>query len=179
MKLEKKVVCTSGLLFNFLGTQKAFAKLKSAEKKDSCQIILTEKIFATLDIDKRPHIRACLFGFPSLISTSGIVEGPAKPREYYLYKQRYTQLGIWEIEEPKLKQKFKGSFIDYQDKRIGEVVKGYIAQAIFFYISGNPFCQMKSCRLYNAHWQEDLIFSQIKSGEFCRRHKDILEKIKD
>ncbi|MBI3991178.1 MAG: hypothetical protein HY350_03405 [Candidatus Omnitrophica bacterium] len=124
------------------------------------------------------HIRAAIFGFPSVISTSGIVEGPAKPKEYYLYKQKFAQLGIWEREEPKIKQRFKGSFIDYQDKCMTEVLKGYIAQALFFYISAEPFCVNKSCRLYNAHWQEELINSQLKSAKFCLKHKNLLKEIR-
>ena len=77
------------------------------------------------------------------------------------------------------KGKFKGKFIDYKDRRSNEVLKGYIAQALFFHITGEPFCSQKNCRLYNAHWQEDLIFSQIKSGEFCAKHRKVLSKIKE
>ena len=178
IKLKKEAVATRGLLFDFLTTQRNFQELLDAKAKDSCQIILTNRLFATLDIDNRPHIRASIYGYPSVISTSGIVEGPAKPKEYYLYKQKYSQLGIWETEEAKVKQKFRGRFIDYQDKRMPEVLKGYIAQALFFYITQNPFCEKKNCRLYNAHWQEDLIYSQIKKGKFCQRHRKVLEEIK-
>jgi hypothetical protein len=174
IELKKEAVKTRGLLFDFINTKKAFDSLKYARAEDACHILLTNKLFATLNEDKRPHIRAAIFGYPSIISASGIVEGPAKPREYYLYKQKYTRLGVWEIEEPRLKEKFKGRFIDYQDKRMSEVLKGYVSQALFFYITGEPFCPDKSCRLYNAHWQEDLIYSQIKSGEFCAVHKKIL-----
>ncbi|HLD83006.1 MAG TPA: DUF6775 family putative metallopeptidase, partial [Candidatus Omnitrophota bacterium] len=124
------------------------------------------------------HIRSAIFGFPSIISTSGIVEGPAKPKDYYLYKQKYSQLGVWDIEEAKVKREFKGCFIDYQDKRLTEVLKGYLSQAVFFYLTGEPFCKSKSCRLFNAHWQEDLISSQIKSGRFCRLHQGILKQIR-
>jgi hypothetical protein len=146
--------------------------------RDVCHIVLTDKIFATFDKDGRLHIRASIYSIPSVISTAGIVEGPAKPREFYIYKQRYSSLGIWPCKEEEVKQKFRGQFIDYQDKRIKEVIKGYIAQALFFYIIGNPFCNKKLCRLYNVHWQKDLIYSQIKKGTFCRYHKALLEKIK-
>lgn len=176
--MKKEIVVTRGLLFDFLATQKNLENLGYSKIKNACHIILTNKLFATLDIDNRPHIRVSIYGYPSVISTSGIVEGPAKPKEYYLYKQKYSQLGIWETEEAKVKQKFRGRFIDYQDKRMPEVLKGYIAQALFFYITQNPFCEKKNCRLYNAHWQEGLIYSQIKSGKFCFRHQKILEKIK-
>ena len=179
VKLKEKVVHTRGLLFDFIGTQIAFSALGYSEIKDSCHIILTSKIFATLDEYKKPHIRASIYSFPSIISTSGIVEGPAKPKEYYIYKQKYTQLGIWDREQSKIRKKFKGRFIDYQDKRMTETLKGYLAQALFFYIIGEPFCKEKSCRLFNAHWQEDLICSQIKSGRFCKEHKGVLKKIKN
>lgn len=178
IRLKNRLVRTHGLLFDFIATKKAFDAVKYSKTKDSCYIILTDKLFATLDIDRRPHIRAGIYSFPSIISSSGIVEGPAKPKEYYLYKQRYTQLGIWERQEAKLKRKFKASFIDYADKRINEVLKGYFAQSLFFYITGEPFCKKKSCRLYNAHWQKDLIYAQVKIGRFCKYHQRLLKKIK-
>lgn len=177
-KLKEKVIQTQGIIFDFLNTCLAFEKLKTAKDTSTCQIILTDRLFATYDERNQLHLRAAIFGFPSVISTSGIVEGPAKPREFYLYKQKYSQLGIWEIEEAKLKKKFKGRFIDYQDRRMTGVLKGYIAQGVFFYLTGEPFCKNKNCRLFNAHWQKDLIYSQIKSGKFCNRHKEILNKIK-
>lgn len=177
VRLKEKVVQTRGLLFDFIATKKIFDALVYSKIKESCHIIFTNKIFATFDEYKRPHLRASIYGFPSIISTSGVVEGPAKPKEYYIFKQKYTQLSIWDIEEPKIRKKFKGRFIDYQDKRMTEVLKGYISQALFFYIMDEPFCKQKNCRLFNAHWQEDLIYSQIKSGKFCLRHRKLLKQI--
>lgn len=179
VRLKEKITKTDGLVFNLLKTSQALGKLKTAKIKDACHIILTDRLFATYDEARQVHIRAALFGFPSIISTSGIVEGPAKPKDYYIYKQKYTQLNIWGIEEARIKRKFQGRFIDYQDKRINEVIKGYISQALFFYITGEPFCKRKACRLYNAHWQEDLIYSQIKIRKFCNRHVRVLKEIRD
>lgn len=179
VRLKKKAVETRGLLFDFIATQKAFGALKYSKDKNSCHIILTNTLFASLDVDNRPHIRSGIYSFPSVISASGTVEGPAKPRQYYFYKQKYVQLGIWVREEHKVKQKFKGRFIDYEDKRINEALKGYIAQALFFYITGEPFCAQKACRLYNAHWQQDLIYSQIKKGKLCRFHAGQLKNIRE
>ncbi|MBI5144719.1 MAG: hypothetical protein HZA27_00860 [Candidatus Omnitrophica bacterium] len=178
IRLKSKVVHTQGLLFDLRGTKKAFEAGGYAKDEDACHIVLTERLFATLGQDRRPHIRASIYSFPSVISTSGIVEGPAKPKEFYLYKQKYTSIGAWDIKEAGIKKKFKSRFIDYRDTRLTEVLKGYIAQAIFFYIFGEPFCQHKNCRLFNAHWQEDLIHAQIKHGKFCKRHRKFLTKIK-
>ena len=170
-----------GLLFDFLALNSEFINKVSAKfrKPVYCHIAITDKLFATYDDFKKLHIRASIFGYPSVISVSGIVQGPAKPREYYILKQKYTQLGVWDIEEAKVKNKFRQRFIDYQDKRLTEVIKGYIAQSLLFFTTGNPFCKNKSCRLFNAHWQEDLIHAQVKSGKFCKSHKKILDSIKN
>ncbi|MEE9398722.1 MAG: DUF6775 family putative metallopeptidase [Dehalococcoidales bacterium] len=138
-------------------------------------IILTNRLIATWDAnDNRYHLRTSLYHFPSIISTTGIIEAPAKPRDYYLLKQQYERLGR---DLTELKDQFKGSFIDYGDKRLTEVVKGYAMQAVFYSLTGNPFCQDKGCRLYNAHWQEELIYAQLESEyEFCPQHTALLSE---
>lgn len=177
IKTKKKIVQTKGIIFDPLGTQRVFLSAYP-QAPDARNIILTDKIFASFDDDKWPHIRAAIYSYPCVISLSGIVEGPAKPREFYLYKQRYSALGTWPLEEAGVRRKFKGQFIDYQDPRMSEVVKGYIAQAVFFYMTGDPFCENKACRLFNAHWQKDLIYSQVTRGKFCRQHNKVLKSIK-
>lgn len=146
---------------------------------DNIHIVLTNRLVATYDDAKRLHARSNILAPVSIISFSGIVEGPAKPKEYYAIKHKFTVLGLWEQNEPMVKEKFKKKFIDYGDKRIVEVVKGFILQAIVFAAEGEAFCKDKKCRLFNAHWQEDLIFSQVKSGVLCARHKKIINSIKE
>lgn len=178
IRLKNKIITTKGLFFDFIRTQKEFNRLEYVKEKDTFNIILTDKLFATLDKGNRLHIRAGIYGYPSVISTSGIVEGPARPKDYYIYKQRYTHLGIWDLQEAEIKKKFKDKFIDYGDKRLNDALKGYISQALFFYITGEPFCKQRGCRLFNSHWQEELIYSQIKRGKFCMIHQRLLQKIK-
>jgi len=135
-------------------------------------IFFTNQLFATWDeTDKRNHLRASIYGFPSIISVIGVVEAPAKPREFYL-KQR---LGIEKIT---LRKEFAGRFIDYDDPRLTEIMKGYLLQAILYQMGENPFCHDKNCRLYNAHWQEELIQAQSNSPyEFCPTHRCILGEL--
>ncbi|MEK6545161.1 MAG: DUF6775 family putative metallopeptidase [Nitrospinota bacterium] len=143
-------------------------------------IIFTNQLFATWEgDDRRYHTRASIYGFPSIISTSGIVEAPAKPREFYLLKQQYGVIGRDDLALSEFKRKFKGIFIDYNEPRLTDVSKGYTAQALFFHITGEPFCDDKGCRLFNAHWQEELIYSQLESPyEFCEKHAGILEIVR-
>ena len=138
-------------------------------------IIFTNRLLATWDnSNQRYHLRTSIYGIPSVVSATGLIEAPAKPKEYYLLKQQYERLGK-DLNE--LKERFRGRFIDYGDERLTEVAKGYAMQAIFYSLVGEPFCEDKGCRLYNAHWQEELIFAQLESGyEFCQRHMELLTK---
>lgn len=139
-------------------------------------IFFTNRLFATWEeSDMRYHARTSVYGFVSVISTTGIVEAPARPREYYLLKQQYEMLGKDLLE---LKERFKGRFIDYEDERLTEIMKGYAMQAVFYSLTGDPFCEDKGCRLYNAHWQEELIFAQLESTyEFCGKHARMLDSL--
>ncbi len=174
--LKNEIVKTKGIVFDLLNTHKAFRAV--SRDNEPCSIILTNRLVAVEDEFKRLHLRAAIFSQPSVVSLSGIVEAVAKPKKYYFFKKQFESLGIWEIKESWLKKRFKGQFIDYGDSRLTDILKGYISQATFFYMTGNPFCATGSCRLYNSHWQKDLIFSQIKSGDFCAQHKKLLKQIK-
>jgi hypothetical protein len=143
-------------------------------------VIFTNRLFGTFDEgDRRYHARVSIYGFPSIISTTGIVEAPAKPREFYLLKQQYAALA-GDVPLEALKEKFKGRFIDYDDERLTEVMKGYVMQAIFYHVFGDPFCGKISCRLYNSHWQEEVIESQLgaREKEFCDHHQEMLEGLR-
>ncbi len=168
-----------GVLYDGFHLQRVFSELILREKHafDFVYIFFTNRLFATWEEgDKRYHARTSLYGLPSVISTTGLVEAPAKPREYYLLKPQYEMLGKNLLE---LKEKFRGRFIDYDDERLTEVVKGYAMQAVFYFLTGNPFCADKGCRLYNAHWQEDLIRAQLESKyEFCEQHTRVLDGLR-
>lgn len=130
-------------------------------------LVFTKRLFGTYDeTDRRWHARVLVLGYPTIISTTGIVEAPAKPKEFYQLKYENPDIPL-EV----LKEKFQGRFLDYDDPPLTEVMKGYALQAIFYSVFGEPFCKNKTCRLYDAHWQEEVIHSQITSGKLCPEHK--------
>ena len=135
-------------------------------------IIFTNKLTCTFDYsDFRYHGRALIGSNPAIISTTGIIEAPAKPKEYYIEMASSFAQGL-NIES--LKKKYRGQFLEYHDKRLSEIVKGYFLQAIFYIITGEPFCENLDCRLNNAHWQRDLLYSQLEVGKLCQKHQMIL-----
>jgi predicted Zn-dependent protease len=170
----------AGVLYDGYKLQDLFLELlpKNELSMDYVHIVFTNRLFGTFDeSDGRYHAHVSLYGLPSLVSTVGIVEAPAKPKEFYSLRQQYLALGD-QVAVEKLKERFRGRFIDYDDPRLTEVLKGYVMQAMFYHLFGNPFCSDKRCRLWNARWQEEVIGAQLSEPEFCERHSKVLERMK-
>ena len=136
-------------------------------------IILTNKLTCTFDeSDFRYHARALIGTNPAIISTTGIIEAPAKPKEYYL--DLMTNFSKESNEE--IKKKYRGEFLEYNDTRLSEIIEGYFLQAIMYYETGDVFCEDKECRLYNAHWQKELLELQ-SNKKFCKKHEESFKEI--
>ena len=160
----------------------ALARMLKRFVKQGLHLVFTSRMLATFE-GSRYHGQTIVMDFPiALISTTGIVEAPAKPREFYIKLaayQRARQAGFKTPAEEgfmkDLKEEFKGRFIDYDDLRMTQIVIGYALQAFFYLFFGEAFCENPCCRLYNAHTQEDLIRAQIKNRVLCKRHQLMLK----
>ena len=171
---EQDILLTIPLYDGFV-MQRSFAEtIPNAETSLAhIHIIFTALLPCTFSEDDwRYHGRAVICGTPSIISTTGIVEALAKPREFYL-----AQIGGVTEDIVNLKKKFAGRFIDYDDEdKINAASINYALQAIYFFITGGePFCNDKDCRLFNAHWQEDLIHT-IEKRTLCIYHRNMANK---
>lgn len=162
------------VLYDGFEFQKIIASLIPGDEAslDQLHIVFTNKLTCTYDqSDFRYHGRAVIGSNPSIISTTGIIEAPAKPREYYFDLLSNFTKGV-NIDS--VKKKYKGTYLEYHDKRLSKIIEGYLMQAIFYYQTGDPFCDKQDCRLFNAHWQKDLIYSQLQVGRLCDKHQQIL-----
>ncbi|KXA91972.1 hypothetical protein AKJ63_00190 [candidate division MSBL1 archaeon SCGC-AAA259D18] len=170
----------SGVMYDGHLLSRIYHRLLPEEETDASHlhIIFTKRLFGTWgEKGGRYHARVSLYSYPTLISTSGIVEAPAKPKEFYREKRQLASLGDTGGTIERLKEKFEGRFIDYDDERLTEVMKGYVMQALFYHLRSDPFCEKECCRLYNAHWQEEVIRAQLDPPEFCEKHRKILEEL--
>jgi len=165
------------IMYDGFRLQKVLANLISEKEntKNIFHVFFTNKLTCTYDNnDYRYHGRALIGSNPSIISTTGIIEAPAKPREYYLdLMTNFTQ----GINVDAIKQKYKGTYLEYNDLRLSKIIEGYLLQAIFYFETGEPFCNNSECRLFNAHWQKDLLYSQLDKGKLCENHQKILKNI--
>jgi hypothetical protein len=117
-------------------------------------VIFTNQLLGTWgENDGRYHARAVVCGAPSIVSTSGLVEAPAKSPGYYLARRGAEAFGLDEESKLELASSFADDCLCLDDERLTEVSKGYAMQAINHRLTGEPFCEDKGCRLFNAHWQ--------------------------
>jgi hypothetical protein len=165
------------VMYDGFEIQKVLTELIPDEERklESFHIFFTNKLTCTYDYnDYRYHGRALIGANPSIISTTGIIEAPAKPREYYLELiSNYAQ----GINAESIKQKYKGTYLEYNDTRLSQIIEGYLLQAIFYFETGDAFCDKTECRLFNAHWQKDLMYSQLENKKLCEKHLLVLNKL--
>ncbi|MBS3922982.1 MAG: hypothetical protein KGZ37_07560 [Nitrosarchaeum sp.] len=163
------------VMYDGFEIQKVLTELipENERRSESFHIFFTNKLTCTYDYnDYRYHGRALIGANPSIISTTGIIEAPAKPREYYLELMSNYAQGI-NVEA--IKQKYKGTYLEYNDTRLSQIIEGYLLQTIFYFETGDSFCDKIECRLFNAHWQKDLMYSQLENRELCEKHLQILK----
>ncbi len=134
--------------------------------------VITGRLLGTYG-SRRYHARVVISGFPSFVSTSGLVEGPARPREYYFLKAEFIRSGkdLSELDEA-----FRGKFVDYEDQRITKITGSYVLQPLLHHFSGKEFCENSRCVLFNSHWQKEVLDIQY-SGVLCAECESEIRKI--
>ncbi len=138
-------------------------------------LIFTSRLFGTFE-GRRYHARVVLGGSPSIVSTSGLVEAPAKPREYYFIKGALVRSGK---DAGELDRMYEGRFVDYDDPKTSSIICSYALQAVYYELTGTAFCDDPSCCLCNSHWQEEVLKVQYE-GKPCdkclKEIRDCMEK---
>ena len=146
---------------------------ESDSNSNNLHIVFTNRLICTYDtVDDRYHGRTVICSNPAIISTTGMIEAPARPKEYYFEVMKYKTQGL---STQNIKKNYGKEFLDYHDKRLSKIAEGYLLQAIFYYLTGDAFCDNLDCRLNNAHWQKDLLYSQLKIGKLCDKHQALLD----
>jgi len=146
---------------------------KNDSEPNNLHIAFTNRLICTYDtVDSRYHGRTVICSNPAIVSTTGMIEAPARPREYYFEAMKYKMQGL---NMQDIKKKYNEKFLDYHDNRLSKIAEGCLLQAVFYYMTGDAFCDSLDCRLNNAHWQKDLLYSQLKIGKLCNKHQALLD----
>ncbi|MBI2843927.1 MAG: hypothetical protein HYX78_11050 [Armatimonadetes bacterium] len=178
-RLLDHLVKAFGLLYDAERLLLLYENLIPPEEYADLHVVFTNQLIGTWDDgDRRYHARTIVCGSPCVISTTGLIEAPAKPREYYVIRQQTRMLGMGDAAEAIMDDELASSALLHGDTRLTEVAKGYALQAVAYHLTGKPFCEDSGCRLFNAHWQKDMIYAQIDSPyELCREHSEIFSGI--
>ncbi|KXB05721.1 hypothetical protein AKJ50_00030 [candidate division MSBL1 archaeon SCGC-AAA382A13] len=166
-----------GILYDGFRLQKIFTDMIPEQQTDlpHLHVIYTNMFFATWKpATQRYHARVSVYGLPSIISTTGIVDAPARPKGFYYLKKDDNSKSLKIVSE---NEKFHGDYLDYDDEKMTEIMKGYAMQVVFYHVHSGPFCDKKSCRLYNPHLQKNILKAQLSEPELCEKHQKILENM--
>jgi hypothetical protein len=132
-------------------------------------VVVTPQRLGTYETD-RWHLRTILVGAPTVISVTGFVEAPARPREYYVLKQS----------DPILANDFlkaRDDWLSHDDPRLTLVARGYLLKAIYFMTdpAGFQFCGDRNCVFSDPHWQSDLVRTHASEPvPLCTQHSAFL-----
>ena len=145
-------------LYDGFWAQRIFAKLflgrfPAALSEGGFHLVLTGRLLGTFG-RKRYHARTVLSGFPSFVSAAGIVEGPARPREYYFLRAGLAASGG---DPGELDEIYRGEFVSRDDGRITGVACSYALQPLLHNLAGKEFCRDGGCALFNSHWQREVL----------------------
>lgn len=187
VRLERELIegdraGVTSVLYDGFRLAKSFTDLIPEDERDDyyLHVVFTDRFFATWKpATQRYHSRVSVYGFPSIISTTGIVDAPARPRGFHRVEASDDSAGSDDLEVKGTREEFRGQFVDYDDERLTEIMKGYAMQAVFYHLSRGPFCEHKNCRLYNPHLQKNILNAQLTKPEFCVRHQKLLEKFQE
>lgn len=139
------------------------------EGPSDISFVYTDRLVGSYGEDRRWHARTVIFSYPCIISTTGIVQAPAKSKQYYLAKQLVSSIS----KSTEMVNDPEDHIRGLDDPRIHDAAASYAIQALFFSVFGEPFCNDNTCRLFNSHWQKDVLSGQV-NGELCRKHKEMI-----
>lgn len=163
-----------GVLYDGQQIQRALNTALPTDERglETLHVPLLDRAIGTWgDHDGRWHKRVTVLGQPALLSVPGLYEAPAKPEEYYKEKQRHSLLSGDVPPREVLENRVEGEFLIENDPRTTDALKGYVLQAYDFLETGEAFCDREVCRLFNAHYHEELVGAQLHEPEFCGEHE--------
>jgi len=164
-----------GVLYDGIQIQRALNAALPAEERglETLHVAILDRAVGTWgDHDGRWHKRVSVLGQPALVSVPGLYEAPAKPEEYYKEQQRHALLSGDTPPREVLENQVEGEFLIENDPRTTDALSGYVLGAYHYLETGEAFCDREECRLFNAHYHEDLIEAQLRDPEFCPVHAD-------
>jgi len=167
-----------GVVYQGEGYQEILREMIPQQELDLryLHIFFTKQLIATWG-GGRYHLRVALYGFPNIISLSGPQKALAKEKSLHMVKNLLLSVNP-SIDTGVVEFSAGADIIKDRDPRIPELMKGYCLQALFYQLTGDPFCRDRNCRLYNAHLQQEALQAQSEAlYDLCPYHRSVIEGI--
>jgi hypothetical protein len=100
----------------------------------------------------------------------GLYEAPARPESYYEKKGKQVLMSGHAPPREVLESAVEGEFLVADDPRTTEALKRDVLQAVHYLGTGEPFCEVDSCRLATPHGQPGVVAAQLREPAFCACH---------
>lgn len=150
----------------------------NSSRPGAANLVCTGRLLCTYGRG-RYHARAVVMGAaPSVqaVSSEGVLEGPAKPPEYYWAKARMLQEGAADEKAlAVLDEVFEGRFVKRSGGLLGRSVAAYCLQPLMYFFFGREFCADPQCSLFNSHRQSEVLAAQAK-GRLCAGCEKVLKR---
>ena len=169
-----------GTIYEATGLQAALKLLLPQEESGSgdLHLVFSDHCIADWDTDlRRARLRIASLGQPTVISTCGLIEAPAKPKQYHFLRTQMAILGA-DTDEVDIADQFSDRALGYGDPRLNEALKGYVLKAAFYRMFNEATCRTRTCRLFDARTQEDVITAQIgRRPGLCEEYGRMLVEV--
>ncbi len=144
---------------------------------DHLHIVFTAHLLAEIEQPLNLHPRMAALGAPSVLSTSGLVEVPDRPKEYHFKRMQYATFGA-DDHLPDLAEDFADRALGYGDPRLNDVLRGYMLMAVIYRATGDGPCDIPTCPLYPADTQVDVLDAQLgHESAMCPHHAELFHRI--
>jgi hypothetical protein len=169
-----------GVLYEGFEVQAALRNLLPPEESGQrhAHVVFTNRLVVTwVQAERRYHLRTVICGAPALVSTSGLVEAPAKPREFHVALEAMGRVSSDDPAYLALRSRFRERILEHGDERLTDVARGYALQAALYALAGEGLCEDPACRLHDAHGQEDMLAAQRGEPGLCARHQRLVAEL--
>ncbi|MFP3903401.1 MAG: DUF6775 family putative metallopeptidase [Armatimonadota bacterium] len=144
---------------------------------DHLHIVVTAHLLAEIEKPLNFHPRLAALGAPSVISTSGLIEVPERPKEYHFRRLQYATFGA-DDHLPDLAEDFADRALGYGDPRLNDVLRGYMLMAVVYRATGDGPCDIPTCPLYAGDTQGEVLQAQVREqSRLCAHHSRLIQTI--
>jgi len=159
----------AGIMYEARTLAEGLLSVLPAFSSDVVDVVVTNRLFGTWsDVDRRFHARIFFYAGIGVVSSTGLVEAPALPQEFYRAKAVIEGMGTG-ITPEILRTEYYDEAILHSHPKMADALAGMIVQSLSIPLGWEYPCDNPECKVFDAHRHRDLVQAQLFS-EKCEKH---------